>query len=159
MHTLQTYKHEQQQPGFDNNAYTITSIYHGGTLKMFTSHPSKPTKSDRPEYYMSQLRSFALTDNIETFREGATWFRNGRDWAKEQRDKAISLANELSASNLVQSTHNDSFITICQTSAEESIGSFGNNHISFNQTNTTDSFNTTEFTEEPGRDREDGPEH
>jgi hypothetical protein len=67
---------------FDNNAYTVTSIYHGGQLKMYTSHPAQPTSPG----------------NIETFRQGATYYRNARDWTKEQRDEVIRLANERSES-------------------------------------------------------------
>lgn len=129
MHTLQTYK--QEQPKFDNNAYTITSIYHGGTLKMFTSHPSKPNKSDRPEYYMNQLGSFSLTHDAEVFRQGASWFRNGRDWAKEQRNDAIRQANE--HSTVDQSTLNASFGTTCDTSSDEST-MIRESHFPFNQT-------------------------
>ncbi|EED22704.1 conserved hypothetical protein [Talaromyces stipitatus ATCC 10500] len=156
MHTLQTYK--QEEPKFDNNAYTLTNIYHGGTLKMFTSHPSKTTNSDRPEYYMTQLRSFALTDSIDTFREGATWFRNGRDWAKEQRENAIRRANDHFTSNVVQSTLNTSFSTICDTSGDESTESVSReSHFSFIQTSMTESFHTKEFTEKSRRDGKTGP--
>jgi hypothetical protein len=42
---------------------------------------------------MHQLSAWGMTGNIETFRQGATFYRNGRDWAKEQRDEAIRLAN------------------------------------------------------------------
>lgn len=75
--SLQTYK--QSTPRFDNNAYTITSIYHNGQLQIFTSHPSKPNSSDKSKYFMTQLRSFSLTHNVEFFRQGTTWYRNGRD--------------------------------------------------------------------------------
>ncbi|EED22708.1 hypothetical protein TSTA_061960 [Talaromyces stipitatus ATCC 10500] len=147
-----------EQPEFDNNAYTITAIYHGGTLKIFTSHPLKPANSDRPEYYMTQLRSFALTDGIDTFREGATWFRNGQYWAKEQRENAIRRANNRFASNVIQSTLNASFSTVCETSGHESIESFSRkSHFSFNQTSMTESFHTKEFTEKPKRDGKNGP--
>ncbi|KAF7506317.1 hypothetical protein GJ744_011890 [Endocarpon pusillum] len=71
------------------------SIYSEGTLKIYTSHPIQPTgPSDQPEYCMNQLRSFAMTDTADTFRQGATAFRNARDWTKKQRDKAIRRANE-----------------------------------------------------------------
>ena len=61
---------------------------------MYTSHPAQPNgPGSRSEYYMTQLRSFAMTDTAETFRQGATAFRNVRDW-KEQRDEAIRWANE-----------------------------------------------------------------
>ena len=93
MHRLQSY--EQGEPVFDTNAHTISSIIPGGTLKMFTSHPSQPTSpEDRPEYYMNRLRSFAMADTAETYRQGATYFRNARDWTREQGHAAIGLANE-----------------------------------------------------------------
>jgi hypothetical protein len=89
MHSLQSYKRDE--PVDDNNAYTITSIYHGGTLKMYTSHTAKSASPQgRPEYFMSQLKGYSMTGDPETFRKGATAYRNARDWAKEQRDKAIS---------------------------------------------------------------------
>ncbi len=93
MHSLQSYGQEEHT--FDNNASTISSIYHGGTLKMFTIHPSQPTDpSNRPEYYMHQLNCWAMTGNTEQFRQGAAAYRNARDWAKKQRDEAIRRANE-----------------------------------------------------------------
>lgn len=71
---------------------------------MFTSHPSKPTNSDEHEFYMTQIKGWSLTSDLDTFRQGATWYRNGRDWAKEQRDDAIRRANERATSNVVEST-------------------------------------------------------
>ncbi|KAL8700950.1 MAG: hypothetical protein Q9201_005166 [Fulgogasparrea decipioides] len=100
MHSLQSYGLDKAT--YDNKAYTITSIYHGGTglLQMYTSHPMQSTSpNDRPEYYMHQLRSFAMTDTADTFRQGAAAFRNARDWAKEQRDEAIKQANERAFDN------------------------------------------------------------
>lgn len=94
MHSLQTYK--QLEPVYDNRAYTVTSIYHGGTLKMYTSHPAQSTGPEsRIEYCTTQLNTWGLTGNLDSFRQGATAFRNARDWAKEQRDKAIAQANEI----------------------------------------------------------------
>ena len=93
MQSLQSYR--RNEPVFDNKAYTISSTYLYGTLKMFTIHPTQSASPGRrPEYYMQQLRSFAMTDKLETFRDGATAFRNARDWAKTQRDQAIRLANK-----------------------------------------------------------------
>ena len=93
MRSLESYG--QEEPVFVNTASTISSIYHGGQLKMFTIHPSQPTSSgSRLEYSMHQLNTWGMTGNIETFRQGATYYRNGRDWAKEQRDEAIRRANE-----------------------------------------------------------------
>ncbi|KAF2806039.1 uncharacterized protein BDZ99DRAFT_490458 [Mytilinidion resinicola] len=83
------------EPVSDNNAYTTTSIYHDGQLKMYTSHPAQPTSAGGgPEYYVTQLNTWGITGNPESFRQGATAYRNARDWAKEQIDKAIQQANE-----------------------------------------------------------------
>lgn len=95
MHSLQNY--EVETPIYDGNAYTFTNTYHGGTgtLQMFTTHPTAPTEpGGRPEYHMTQLRSFAMTDTPDRFREGATAFRNARDLSKANRDSFIEQANE-----------------------------------------------------------------
>lgn len=78
MHSLQSYG--EDEPMHDNNAYAITSIYSDGQLNMHTSHLAQPTSpKGRPEYCMNQLRSFAMTDTADTFRQGATAYRNARD--------------------------------------------------------------------------------
>jgi hypothetical protein len=93
MHSLQTYN--QDESVYDNKAYTITSIYHGGQLKIYTSHPGQlGNPESRPEYYMNQINTWGMTGNAKTFREGATAFRNARDWAEEQRNEAIKRANK-----------------------------------------------------------------
>lgn len=93
IHSLQSYG--QVDLTHDTNAYTISSIYHDGTLKMYTSHPIQPTsRGRRPEYVMHQLKGWSMTSDFETFRKGATYYRNGQDWAMEQRDEAIRRANE-----------------------------------------------------------------
>jgi hypothetical protein len=137
MHSLREYGRDE--PEFDNNAYTISSIYHDGTLKMFTSHPSRSDAASRTEYYMTQLRSFSMTDNPDTFREGATWYRNGRDWAKEQRDDAIKRATEKAAQGIIESAAvSTSFGTVCEVSSTESVASMTEqSYFSFNGTNTT----------------------
>ncbi|OJD28049.1 hypothetical protein ACJ73_00555 [Blastomyces percursus] len=93
IHRLRSYK--QDEPVFDNKAYTITLTYLAGTLKLYTTHPTAPRESDgRPEYIMTQLKGWSMTSDSETFRKGATAYRNARDWAKEQRDECIKSANE-----------------------------------------------------------------
>ena len=93
MQSLHSYGRDK--PVFDSNAYTISSTYLYGTLKMFTIHPTQPpSQGSRPEYHMHQINTWGMTGNVETFRQGATAFRNARDWAKEQRDEAVRLANE-----------------------------------------------------------------
>ncbi|KLJ06054.1 hypothetical protein EMPG_10498 [Blastomyces silverae] len=79
---------------YDGNAYVITSTYHDGVLKLYTIHPTASTDPGRDtDYHMTQLRSFALTDTPDSFRQGVSAFRNARDWAKEQRDQGIVMAN------------------------------------------------------------------
>ena len=92
MQSLQSYKTENLI--YDNNTYTLSSIYSDGTLKMYAHHSRQPDgPGTRPEYYMHQIRSFAMTDTPETFRQGATAFRNARDWTEEQRNTFITQAN------------------------------------------------------------------
>ncbi|KAI2043506.1 hypothetical protein LOZ67_005577 [Ophidiomyces ophidiicola] len=103
MHSLQSYR---QEPIYDNNAYTLTSTYHGGQLKMYTTHITRPEDGEtRPEYIMTQVNTWAMTGNQEGFRQGASAYRNARDWAKETRDKFIQAANE----RLSQACSQDSF--------------------------------------------------
>ncbi|KMP10245.1 hypothetical protein CIRG_09926 [Coccidioides immitis RMSCC 2394] len=93
IHSLQTYW--QDEPIDDNNAYTLTSTYHGGQLKLYTTHINKPGYTDgRSEYIMTQLKGWSMTSDLETFRLGASAYRNARDWAKEKRDQFIQVANE-----------------------------------------------------------------
>ncbi|KAK7967616.1 uncharacterized protein PG986_001893 [Apiospora aurea] len=79
---------------YDGNSRVITSTYHSGTLKMFTTHVKQPTQpGDRPENTMTHLDSWALTGSIGSCRQGLTAYRNSLGWAKCQRDEAIKLAN------------------------------------------------------------------
>ncbi|KAK2795046.1 hypothetical protein FQN50_009805 [Emmonsiellopsis sp. PD_5] len=106
MHSLQSY--QQDRPSYDSNAYTITSTYHGGQLKLYTTHLAEPRGPGcDPEYYMTQLNGWCMFGNLETFRQGASTYRNARDWAKEKRDEFIRVANERhpeSQSQLLHST-------------------------------------------------------
>ncbi|KAI1318481.1 hypothetical protein F5Y16DRAFT_418499 [Xylariaceae sp. FL0255] len=86
-------------PVFDNKAYTITSIYHNGQLQIYTVHPLPPARPGiQCEYITTQVNSFALTGNADTFRTGVNAYRNARDWAKRKRDEAIEEANKKSCS-------------------------------------------------------------
>lgn len=92
IHSVQSYG---QTPTFDNRAYAITSIYHGGTLKMYTSHPIPPSAPKKGSgFAMTQIKAWVLTGDADTFRRGAGAYRNLRDWAKSQRDNAIEEVNE-----------------------------------------------------------------
>lgn len=94
MHALQNYGAEE--PAFDGNAYTYSSAYHAATgmLLLYAHHPTPPTTpGGRPEYHMTRLRGFLMTDTREAFVQGATAFRNARDLAQRYRDNFIRAAN------------------------------------------------------------------
>jgi hypothetical protein len=68
IHSLQSYR--QDEPSYGNNAYTLTSIYSDGQLKIYTSHPAQlANPGDQPEYHMNQYGAFAMIHNLETFRQ------------------------------------------------------------------------------------------
>jgi hypothetical protein len=101
MHKLQSYG--EKEPIYDNNAYTITSTYHDGTLKIYTTHITPPAGPGQlPEYHMTQQRSFAITDTPNTCRQGLAAFRNSREWSRKKRDQLISAANEKARSMNVE---------------------------------------------------------
>ncbi|TWU74652.1 hypothetical protein ED733_003251 [Metarhizium rileyi] len=104
MHTLQNYGKAQAE--YDGNAYTYSSTYHPatGTLQLYAHHITAPTDArGRAEYHMSKIRSFAMTDNLATFVEGATIFRNARQLAAKYRDGFIQAANQRAADSISQS--------------------------------------------------------
>ncbi|UPK96331.1 hypothetical protein LCI18_007266 [Fusarium solani-melongenae] len=99
MHALQN--HGRTYPVYDGNAYTFSSTYHAstGALQLYAHHVTAPTtEGGRPEYHMTQLRSFGITDTCETFVEGAAAFRNARLLAKRHRDAFIEAANAMASS-------------------------------------------------------------
>ncbi|KAI1356762.1 hypothetical protein F5Y01DRAFT_300986 [Xylaria sp. FL0043] len=93
MHSLQNYG--QKVPVYDGNAYTFSSTYHSGAslLLLYAHHSTPPTVGDRPEYHMTKIKSFDLSNDYETFIMGATALRNARDLAKRYRDGFIDAAN------------------------------------------------------------------
>ncbi|KAH6662170.1 hypothetical protein B0J14DRAFT_707781 [Halenospora varia] len=91
MHKLQSYG--QDEPVYDGNAYTISTTYHDGTLRIYTTHPTAGP-GNSTEYHMSQVDGWNMTGNPNTCRQALTAFRNARDWAQEQRDGFILAANE-----------------------------------------------------------------
>jgi hypothetical protein len=101
-----------------------TSIKRFAYSKKSSTQPAEFDPQFLP-LYMTQLRSFSLTDTADAFRQGASWYRNGRDWAKEQRDDAIRHINEQATRDPIEVTAvNASFSTVCQTSSDESFESF-----------------------------------
>ena len=92
----ETWSYIDPETTHDNKAYVITSTYHGGTgtLKLYTTHRTPSTTPNHDyEYRMTQLRGWDMTDNPDTFRQGASALRNARDWAKEKREELINAAN------------------------------------------------------------------
>jgi hypothetical protein len=99
MQSLRSYR--QDMPAYDNNISAISSTYHAGTLKMYAHSVAQPNgPGTRPEYYMHQLRSFAMTDTADSFRQGATAFKNAMDLTAEYRNAAIARANEIAAQTI-----------------------------------------------------------
>ncbi|RSM19190.1 hypothetical protein CDV31_001866 [Fusarium ambrosium] len=92
MHSLQNYG--EKEPKYDNNAHTFTSTYHDGQLKLYAHHVTAPaTEGGRPEYHMTQLRTFGMTDTRETCVEGMGALRNTLDLAERRRNDFIRAAN------------------------------------------------------------------
>ncbi|KAL9125666.1 MAG: hypothetical protein Q9217_005161 [Psora testacea] len=133
IHELRSYV--DPETAYDNNAYTITSTYHGGTgtLAMYTTHTtlSKDPKSSA-EYRMTQLKAFAMTSDPETFRQGATFLRNGRDLTGDERRELIIAANAkaLNAESPTFGSSTQSFVSLStkeptQTESETSADELG----------------------------------
>ena len=81
MHQLQSYK--QHEPGYDGNAYTITTTHLGGILKMYTTHPTQ-AEDGTTEYKMYQIGGWDTLGDPDSCRRGFATFRQSRDWAQEQ---------------------------------------------------------------------------
>ncbi|KAF2123689.1 hypothetical protein P153DRAFT_401739 [Dothidotthia symphoricarpi CBS 119687] len=79
-------------------AHVITSRYQDGTLHLYACHVGPPQNKGAPgpdglpEYITTSLCSFAMTNSVKTFCEGAAAYRNARDWCKEQRDILVRAA-------------------------------------------------------------------
>ena len=108
---------------YDNKAYTFGWTYNSGTgtLQLYAMHPTQPADpSERPQYHTTRLGSYAMTNDIHAFREGATRYRNSRDLAKEYRDAAIAQANAIAVQ--ARSTTNAEHGGVSNTSAGEADG-------------------------------------
>ena len=99
MQALQNYG--QIEPTYNNNAYTLSSTYHDGTLKMYSHHSTQPLLPEGPaNYHMTKLGGWELTGSNRTFREGVSAFRNAREFTTEQRDMLIDRANTVARTQL-----------------------------------------------------------
>ena len=63
------------------------------SFTMFLTQPADST--GKPNYQMIEIKTFTLTENVETCREGIEWFRNSREFAKEVRYAATASANKM----------------------------------------------------------------
>jgi len=80
---------------FDNKAYTISGIYHGGHLRLYTHYPAKPNGTETtPHYWMHQLCSFSMVNTKKVHVQGLAALRNAADLTQEMRDAIIFEANE-----------------------------------------------------------------
>ena len=95
-HELRSYV--DHATALDENAYTVAWTYDSGagTLISYATHPAASEDPERTiDFRMTQLNSYAVTGNPETFRQGASAFRNSRDWAEETRKRLIDSANTM----------------------------------------------------------------
>ncbi|KAK1826339.1 hypothetical protein QBC39DRAFT_23048 [Podospora conica] len=90
--SLQSYGEET--PVYDGKAYTFSSTYLDGQLRLFAHHVTAPIPpSDEQEYHMIQLKAYALTNDRETCVAGLGAFRNARELAQRHRNEIIQDAN------------------------------------------------------------------
>lgn len=88
---LQTYGEETQS--YDNKAYTVSTTYHAGMMKLYAHHLSQPKgPGTDPAYYMNQLGAYATTNNRDALVQAITAFRKAVDWTEKQRNNAIAYA-------------------------------------------------------------------
>ena len=86
----------QPQTEHDGNMKSFSCIYHPATtnLKLFGHHTTAPQAPGLPpQYHMTQIKGYDMSDSAETFRLGATAFRNLRDLAASTRNSAVQKAN------------------------------------------------------------------
>ncbi|KAK2590481.1 hypothetical protein QQS21_011841 [Conoideocrella luteorostrata] len=78
MHSLQNYG--QDKPQYDGRPYTFSATYQNDSLKLYAHHLTAPTTDGgQPEYHMTQLTAHAMTNDRETYIQGATAFRKFQD--------------------------------------------------------------------------------
>lgn len=92
IHALQN--HGTHQPVYDGVPYTFSSTYQYGHLHLYAHHLTAPdAPGGTPGYHMTEIDSWAMNVNINSFRRGATALRNARDIARRHRDRFIEDAN------------------------------------------------------------------
>jgi len=118
IHELRSYV--DPETAHDNNAYTISSTYHGGSgdLTIYTTHPTQSNNAQiLTEYRTTQLNGWKMTGNPEAFRQGASALRNARDWAKEKREELMAAANSNTLSSEPSGSYSSghSFVSLPST--------------------------------------------
>ncbi|MCJ1461860.1 hypothetical protein MMC07_000459 [Pseudocyphellaria aurata] len=97
MQKVRTFGQEEEavEMRYDNNAYTITSYYHDGVLRLYTIHPalSNDDSEKQPVYYYMTLLRACIIASKRDFQQGTNALRNARDWARAQRDTLVVAAN------------------------------------------------------------------
>ncbi|KAF4467340.1 glyoxylate reductase [Fusarium albosuccineum] len=92
MHSLQNYG--IGEPQYDNKPYTFSSAYQDGILKLYAHYVTAPTTNGgRPEYHMTKICGFDMTNTRETCVEGMAALRNTIDLAEKYRGNFIRDAN------------------------------------------------------------------
>ena len=91
MHRLQCLGRTE---AYDSNAYTISAIYYGQFLNLYTHHLTQPEGPGSPPHtHMIALKSVPLFDSPESLYEGLTAIRNASEKANEYREQFIESAN------------------------------------------------------------------
>jgi hypothetical protein len=135
MLSLQNYGMKELQ--YDNQVYTFSSTYYDGTLKLFAHHVTAPTTSGgRPEYHMTEIRTFGLTDTRKTCVQGMRALRNALDLAEEYRNGFMRAANikasELETSDSEASTA-DEIQLLEETAGELAPSTYGSTQILYEE--------------------------
>ena len=95
MHILRSYG-EEEEPVYDSKAYTYSSTYHAGTLRLYAHHVTAPTTSgggNGAGVHMTQVKGFDMLSDRDACADGIKHFRNARDLAQRHRDEFIQDAN------------------------------------------------------------------
>ncbi|PKK54155.1 hypothetical protein CI102_1359, partial [Trichoderma harzianum] len=79
------------EPEYDGNAYSFSSTYINGLLKIYAHFIVDPdqTGGTLPAYHMFELKAFNMTSTYKDFIDGCAAFRNARELAARLRHGRI----------------------------------------------------------------------
>lgn len=126
---LQLQNYGKPRLEYDECAYTLSTTYSHGQLKLYTTHPRR-SACGRTDYYMTQLGAYAMTHSPETFRSGATAFRNARDWTQQQRDRLITDANAAARNESIRRQSASQTESVMEASCASAGNSFNSSETS-----------------------------